>query len=240
MSVSLSVVLSAQMALQQRLETIASNLANASTAGFRAEKVSFATLLSRGPRDPIAFAGRGETHMSLEAGEVQHTGNPLDLALRGDAWFGIETPGGPAYTRDGRLQVTAAGELVTLNGARLLDSNGSPIQVDPKAGPLTIGSSGLISQAGNTLARIGLFTIAPDATLTRLGNNAVRAVGEVQPVTDHVAAGVMQGYVEAANVDAVTEMTHLVAVSRAFEAANSLMEDAERRLESAIKTIPAG
>ena len=105
METSLYVALSAQMALQKRLDTIANNVANASTAGFRAEEVKFETYLSNASPDPIAFATEGKTYLSRQSGELVRTDNLLDVAVSGDAWMAIQTPAGRVYTRDGRLQL---------------------------------------------------------------------------------------------------------------------------------------
>src|SRR5581483_1973825 len=74
------------------------------------------------------------------------TDNPLDVAVQGDAWLGIQTPGGTAYTRDGRLRMTPTGELQTLTGHAVLDTGGAPILLDPTGGPPRIGRDGTITQ----------------------------------------------------------------------------------------------
>src|SRR6478735_370031 len=99
------VALSAQMALQKRLDTIANNVANSGTAGYRAEEVKFETFLSQAGSNPIAFASAGDSYISRQAGELVQTENPLDVAVRGDAWLSIQTPSGPVYTRDGRMRM---------------------------------------------------------------------------------------------------------------------------------------
>ena len=77
--------------MQKRLDTLANNIANAGTTGFRGEHVSFATELSRVPAEPVSFVTRGATYLSRRDGELVPTGNPLDVAVRGDAWLAIET-----------------------------------------------------------------------------------------------------------------------------------------------------
>ena len=91
---NLYVGVSAQVALQRRLDTIAHNVANASTAGFRAEEVRFETVLSRAGADPVAFATSGPTFLSRRSGELVRTDNLFDVAVEGDAWLAIQTPGG--------------------------------------------------------------------------------------------------------------------------------------------------
>ena len=103
MQTTFHVGLSAQLALQKRLETIANNMANASTAGFRAEEVRFETALAGAGNDPIAFAVSGPTYLSRRAGDLVRTDNQFDVAVEGNAWLAIQTPTGQAYTRDGRM-----------------------------------------------------------------------------------------------------------------------------------------
>src|SRR5256885_2360097 len=94
MQSNFSVALSGQMSLQKRLETIANNVANASTAGYRAEEVKFETLLSHTSNTPVAFASAGQSYLSRASGEIVRTDNLFDVAVQGDAWLGIQTPAG--------------------------------------------------------------------------------------------------------------------------------------------------
>ncbi len=117
MQPSLYVSLSGQMATMRRLETLAHNVANVTTAGFRAEEIKFDELLSQKTDQPTAFVSAAKTYISREQGELVQTDNKLDVAVTGDAWLAISAPGGrTAYTRDGRMTMTPEGELRTLTG----------------------------------------------------------------------------------------------------------------------------
>jgi len=170
---NLYVGVSAQVTLQKRLDTIAHNVANANTAGFRAEEVRFETALSRAGADPIAFAVSGPTYLSRRSGDIVRTDNQFDVAVDGNAWLAIQTPTGQAYTRDGRMRMTAVGEMQTLNGYPVLDTGGAPVVLDPNAGPPRIARDGAIFQANRQIGAIGLFTIEEAANLTRFENSAV-------------------------------------------------------------------
>jgi flagellar basal-body rod protein FlgF len=102
--------LSAQVALDKRLTTIARNVANMNTVGYRADHVSFESLVSRRTDRPVAFTSTGNTFISREVGALIKTDNPLDVAVQGDAWLAIQTPAGTAYTRDGRMRMTENGD----------------------------------------------------------------------------------------------------------------------------------
>src|SRR4051812_38276651 len=163
MQSALYVSLSAQVALERRLETIANNMANMKTAAFRADAVKFDTALSRAASQSVAFATSGQNFISRKPGAATHTGNGLDVAVVGNAWIGFAGPSGTVYTRDGRMQISSNGELQTVNGFPVLDAGGTPIITDPGAGPLTITRNGTITQGTNQVGVLGLFDIPADA-----------------------------------------------------------------------------
>jgi len=237
MQSGLYVSLSGQIALQRRLETIADNVANANTTGFRTEQVRFETMLSQASLDPVSFVSQGETHLSRRSGELVRTDNPLDVAVEGDAWLAIGTPAGQVYTRDGRMRMTEDGELRTLNGHAILDVGGAPVMLDPNAGTPTIARDGTITQGGRQAGVIGLFQIDERARLTRYENSSVIPDQAATPLLDFTQAGVSQGYVERANVNPVHEMSLLIMVSRAFEAITNSLNDADSTLKDAVKTL---
>jgi flagellar basal-body rod protein FlgF len=237
MQSNLYVALSAQLSLQRRLDTIANNVANSSTAGFRAEEVKFETLLSDTPADPVAYSSTGTSYLSRRAGEMVRTDNLFDVAIEGDAWLAIQTPSGQVYTRDGRMRMAATGELQTLNGHSVLDIGGAPILLDPNAGPPRIARDGMITQNNNQVGALGLFSIDENATLTRFENSGVIPDRPVTPALDFTRSGVAQGYIERANVNPVMEISRLIAVSRAFEAVTAAINDSESTLQEAITTL---
>jgi flagellar basal-body rod protein FlgF len=237
MTSSVYVALSAQMALQRRMETVANNVANLNTAGFRAEEVRFETVLSKmGPRE-VSYADSGDSYISRRSGSVAPTGNPLDVAVTGDAWFGVETPDGVAYTRDGRMQMTEAGDLVSVDGKPILDAGGAPIALDPRGGPVHIGADGSIVQGTIQVAALGLFTLPDTTRLERYGATAVTSSEPGQPVEDLAAQGVRQGFLEGANVDPIMEMTKLITISRTFDSAAAAIREGEDALTQAVRTL---
>ena len=105
----LYVALSAEVALQRRLETIADNIANMNTVGYRATGISFEAEIARAGDTSLNYVSPGSDYLSRRVGGLVKTDNPLDFAVQGDGWFGIQTPSGPAYTRDGRARVDESG-----------------------------------------------------------------------------------------------------------------------------------
>jgi len=234
------VAVSGQISLARRLETIAHNMANVNTPGFRAEAVKFAALASPEAEtngSASTFVTAGKNYISLERGAIIETGNPLDVAIKGDAYLALQIPAGTAYSRDGRLQMTPEGGLVSTLGYPVLDSGGAPLQLDVQNGMPTIASDGSVTQKGALVGALGLFQFQPDSGLRYGPNSSLIPDREPMPVVDDPEFGVMQGYIESANVNGVIEMTRLIDVSRAFERVEALLRGQEDISRKSIETL---
>lgn len=229
--------LAAQMSLQRRLDTIANNVANVGTAGFRAEQVRFTVQHSGLSIPALDFAGAGEKYLDRRAGEFVSTGNPLDVAVEGEAWLAISTQQGVAYSRDGRLQMGPSGELMTLTGHSILDSGGAEIRLDPAGGAPSIARDGTISQKGRSIGTLGLFAIDAAARLSAGPNASVMPSIPAQPVVDDPMVGVKQGFMERSNVNPVLEMSRLILDQRMFEAVSSVLSETEQLRSDAIRSL---
>lgn len=237
MQPSLYVSLSGQIALQKRLDTIANNVANTGTAGYRGEEVRFETVLSEASRDPTAYSSTGETFLSRRNGGMVATGNRLDVAVKGDGFLAIATPAGQVYTRDGRMKMSEQGELQTLNGHAVLDAGGAPLQLDPNGGDVSIAPDGTVTQNGRQLGALGLFTISKDARLSRYDNSGVIPDVPAEPALDFSRNGVAQGFIEQSNVNPVAEMTKMIMVTRTFEAVSNAISQIDERQRDSIRTL---
>lgn len=237
MQSALYVGLSAQVALEKRLQTIANNVANVNTTAFRTDVVKFETVLSRAGTSPVAFSSPGDNIISREAGNLTETGNPLDVAVAGQGWLAFAGPSGTVYTRDGRLQIAPNGDLQTLTGFPVVDSGGAQVTLDPNGGPISIARSGAITQDGNEVGTLGLFNIPADANLDRYGNSGVVPDRPATAVVDFTRDGFRQSYVEGSGANPMLELTRLMSASRAFDGTNSLVEGTESALQNAIRTL---
>ena len=233
----LYVALSAEVALDRRLETIADNIANMNTVGYRATGVSFETEVIRAGDATMNYVSPGADYLSRRLGGLVKTDNALDFAIQGDGWFGIQTPSGTAYTRDGRARIDESGTLRTLNGNPILDAGGAPILVGAGDGPLVVSADGMISQNGRQVGAIGLFAIDPNASLRRTQNSGVVPDKPPTPILDFTRDGVVQGAVEGSNVDPVREMSRLIEVTRAFDSITAEAAQSEGSVQDAIKTL---
>lgn len=240
MQSGLYVALSSQIALERRLTTIADNMANVNTVGFRSTEVKFDEMMAKTRNElnaKVAFVSQGNDYLSTRAGAMSQTGSSLDFAIKGDAWFSIDSPEGPILTRDGRFTIRDDGALVSTRGYPVLDAGGAPIQLQRDGGPITVGLDGSIRQGEQTVASLGIFEADVSQGYLRHENSGISTVAEPQPIVNRPDIGVVQGYLEQSNVNGISEMTQLIQVNRAFESISSLMRDTESTFSEAIKTL---
>ncbi len=236
---NLYVAMSGQVALEKRLETVASNISNVNTAGYRAQGVAFSSVLSKVQERPSAFVTTGADYVSRAKGAATRTDNPLDIAVQGEGFFAVRTPGGVAYTRDGRLQMGASGELQSVNGYPVLDAGQATILIDPNDGTPSISADGMISQKGKQVGAVGLFAIPADAKLQRYDNSAVIPDQPATAVLDFSRNGVMQGFAEGSNVNPVLEITRMIEIQRTFDSLAGITQASEQSQQDAVKTLGA-
>ena len=213
-------VYSGLLARTQALDAAASNLANANTNGFRAQREFF--------RDALAGEGVGDSQINgavnrygvlggnqldLGQGAVVKTGSPTDVAIHGPGFFAVRTPGGERYTRDGSFQRTKDGTLTDGAGNGVLDAAHKSIRVP--GGKLAIGTDGAVSVDGAVVAQIGVFT-APASELVAEGTNRYR-VGDPSRVAAAKSYSVEQGELEGSNQDVISGSLQLVLVQRQAE-----------------------
>lgn len=224
-------------AQQLALDVIAGNLANANSTAFKSDRLSFREALDREVHAPGEAATRtvgrlgggavveGRTMLGTQ-GALIPTGNALDVAIEGEGYFSVRTPAGVRYTRAGSFQVDATGMLTTRDGHPVLGSNG-PIQV-PRGATPTIDPTGLVQAGGATLDRLAVVT----GDLTKAGNGLY--VGAAKPLAN---PRLEPGYLEASNVNAVTEMVHMIATLRVFEANQRVVQAQDETLQKAVNDL---
>lgn len=233
MDSALYVATAAQKSLLRQLDVVANNVANANSVGFRAEKVDFASIVSTGTADNTHFPTINGVRFSTESGTQVATGNPLDLAITGEGFFAVETPSGAAYTRDGRLTLTPFGELTSVEGYPILDAGGAPIVLDANAGNPLIHGDGRIEQGGRLVGNIGVFALTEENVASRLHNTAFLAKVPPEPVALGGNISISQGNLENSNVSPMQELANLISLTRAFESAAKIVEQADATMKEA-------
>jgi flagellar basal-body rod protein FlgF len=203
----------------QSLDMLANNLANSTTAGYKLDREFYSVF---GEEDNAVMGG-GTKLPSIDKhwtdftqGNLEPTGNPLDLALSGKGFFTANGPSGPLYTRNGSFRVSPQGVLTTADGYALRSQVvGALIKVKPGAS-IEISTDGTVSQEGQPIARLAITDFADPAALTKSGNSYFRAAANAVPVAPK-GTTVEQGRLESSNVVAAESAVRLVGVMRHFE-----------------------
>jgi flagellar basal-body rod protein FlgF len=226
--------LNRQIGLGREMTTIANNVANLGTTGFRREGLVFAEFVqAAAPGDSVSMADLRGRFASDRPGELTMTGGRLDIAIAGEGFFSIQSGDETLLTRAGAFQRSGEGLLVTPDGAPVLDDGGGTIFVPPESASLEVARDGTISVDGDPIARIGVVT-APAETLSRTAGTAFRAANGTTPVE---APHLLQGALEGSNVDPVLEIARMISVTRAYESAQGLIEDDDERVRGTINRL---
>jgi len=235
--------LSGAVAQNQRLDTIANNIANVNTTGFKKDRQVFKEYLTASeklpdviqvPKVPASIesfydmqsADRGYvdssgTYTDHSQGSIRATGNPMDLSIEGQGFFEVLTPRGVRWTRNGGFKISPQGQLVTRQGYPVLrEGQGAPeTRVIPVSSRnLTVSYSGNIYQGDEGLGKLSMATIADPDALRKEGEGlfSVKANYGLEMVPSPNAQ-VHQGFLETSNVNIVEEMTKMIEASRTFE-----------------------
>lgn len=232
------VALSGQIALRNKLDVIANNVANMNTTGFKADKSIFAEHVSRTSGEPdakgVSFVVDKNTWTDFSAGTLRQTGSDLNAAIVGDGFFAAETPAGITYTRDGRFALNPDGGLVNLEGHPILDMDGAPIQFPANVERISIGNDGIITGDGAAIARLGVFSTQEPQNMAKLGASSFLSDGELEP---QEGTRLVQGMLEDSNVSGILEMTNLINVTRAYGNSDKLASNANDLRKDAISRI---
>lgn len=226
--------------LLQKQAAVANNLANINTTGFREQlAIQRAVPLQGGGLFPTRVSTVEVTAgTSYKEGPLAETGNPLDVAIRGQGWFAVQTPGGEAYTRAGDFSVNADNMLVTKQGYPVLSAEGGPVEL-PDQGIVTFTTDGQISALGagdnpQDIQNVGqLKLVNPEQGALQRGDDGWfrLAEDEIAPVDPLVT--IAPGFVEKSNVNAAEAMVAMINNSRHFEMQMKVITDASSREEKA-------
>ena len=224
------VALSLARAMQRDLDVTANNIANANTAGFKAERIQFSSYLFPDDGQEVGggtnFVVDKGSFLDQTQGALTRTDNPLDIAMKGDAYFSYRTTDGQtAFGRDGQLALDREGYLITLSGNRILDEGGGDITVPPGAGKIMISPDGTVaSDETGVLGRIGMFDVPDIQSYLRLGNSMlVPPAGRESLARPAQGSEILQGSIELSNVSSVMEVTRLMTIQKAYDQAVKLM-----------------
>ena len=242
---------SGMSAQQANLDTVANNLANSATAGFRSRKMQFEDMIYQNLIVPGAAAtaqtvsaglqiGLGTkavaTEVIMTQGDFNQTGNTLDIAVQGSGFFQVTQPdGSTAYTRAGSFHLNNQGTMVTVDGNPMIPA----ITIPSNATAVTISNYGVVSAtlpgqtAGTQLGTIQLATFANPGGLNSVGANLFLPTGSSgNAITDSPGGSsgmgtIQQGYLENSNVDVVQEFVNMIVAQRAYESNSKVVHVAD-------------
>ena len=225
-----------QHGLMAEMRTIANNIANASTTGFKAEGVIFSEHVKRldNGHPSLSMATASVRNTTMSQGGLAQTGGPFDLAIEGDGFFLIETPQGQRLTRAGAFTSSGNGDLVTMDGHPVLDAGGAPVFVPQGAGQIGIAPDGTISAAGQPIGQIGLVDVPDQTRLVRHGGTMFEALDGFEPSQ---TGRMMQGFLEQSNVNPIAQIGRMIEVQRAYELGQSFLEKDDERIRAVIKSL---
>lgn len=235
MDISTYIALSGEAARDQQMAVLANNIANMSTPGFKAERMMFAEYLANAPGgQQVSYVTQAGNNHDMSQGPLNHTGNPLDIALSGEGWLAITTPTGTSYTRSGHFQLDPQGELVTANGYPLQGDGGAPIVVPSGSGDVTINPDGTVATQQGIIGHIPIVTFANPQAMTAEANNLYNSSEVPQPIT---TTPVEQGTIEDSNLQPILAMTQLMNASREMTSEKNFGDAENTRLTTAIQRL---
>jgi len=217
MSSGIYVASAGAIAQSNALDATANNIANASTAGFHGDAVTFKQVMTQARSPDVGLVDAGTARIDSQPGALNPTGNPLDLALEGDGYFSVQSEQGTRYTRAGNFELDPTGKLVTSEGLQVNGEHGAPITIPPGASNVQVASDGTVSADGTTVGKLELVKLK-SSQLQRQGGSLFAATGTPEPGAPPT---VRSGMLESSNVNVVRGVVDLVKVSRTYE---SLMQ----------------
>ncbi len=254
MNLSLYSAATGMEAQQLNLNTISNNLANVNTPGFKRSKIEFQDLLYQKSRASGADSGGGNlvptgiemgngsrvaaTSKVFTQGQLSNTGANLDLAVQGDGFFEVQRPDGTTgYTRDGSFKLNAQGQVVTVDGLPIL-SGFQPIPAGTSSVTISEDGQATIQSASGTQSfSLSIARFANPSGLRSLGGNlfeetAASGTPELGKPGEQGFGRVIQGYIEASNVNIVEEMVNLIVAQRAYEINSKSIQTSDEMLQN--------
>ena len=239
---ALLIGLSRQVALGRELDVIANNMANVTTNGFKARSSRFREYLMPvasaetfpRPDRRLSYVIDAGTPLDTRSGPIEHTGNPLDIAIKGDAFLAVQTPAGERYTRNGALEINPQGQLVTSDGHPVLGENG-PITFTPQESGFEIAPDGTVTSNQGQRGKLRLVRFENPQALHNEGSNVFSAPNQGQPAGN--TSRVESRALERSNVKPVVEMSRMIEVNRNYTSVAGMVQRIDELRRTAISRL---
>ena len=234
------VALSRQTTLRRNIDIVANNIANMNTTGYKGERMMFVEHLvkSRGGErilgEKISYVRDIATMRDMSSGALEHTGNPLDIALEGDGYFVIQTDTGNSYTRNGRFKLDDTGQLVNSSGGSVLADGGQPIFFAPSDTNITIARDGTISTQNGDIGKLTVVNFENEQELRPVAGGLYDTTEPAIPIENPAVA---QGMLESSNIKPVIEMARMIEVHRAYDTVKGFVEREDDRMRKMIRDL---
>lgn len=223
-------------AQQQRIDSVANDLANVNTNGYKHTRVAFRDLLYVNDASGNVHSGAGAAATTIGRGFTQgamrETGNPLDVAIEGEGFLRVRRADGTdALTRDGSLRIDPRGRLTTQRGELVQPAITVPAGTDESA--VSIGADGTVNANNRPVGRIQLVNVRSPESLDVIGENLYRTTAASGAATTAAGARLTQGSIEASNVDVGDSMTEMIDAQRSFQLASRAVQMQDQMLQIA-------
>lgn len=258
--------LSGAIAQSQKMDTIANNIANVNTPGFKRDQLTFQEYLTAAEKDPNVMnvpkvpasiesfydmQGADKSYVDLRGtftdfsqGSLRHTGNNFDVAIDGKGFFEVMTPAGLRLSRAGNFTMDGNGRLVTKDGFPVMKAAGAG--ADPASRTITISQSsninisdnGEIQQGTDTIGKLSVVNVLDPDSLEKMGNSLYTFKANKNPELVAVNnPSVRQGFLETSNVNIVQEMTDMITTNRVFESTQKAISTYDQMAEKLVNVV---
>ncbi len=236
------IALSRQMALWKQMDIVSNNMANMNTAGYKQDGVLFTLYINETPDAegigamPQFFTQDFANYHNFMEGDFKYTGNTLDVAIKGDGFFCVETADGEKYTRKGQFTLDQDGAIVTSEGDYVLSENNTPLFIAPGETEITISESGDVITENGVVGKLKVAKFADNQKLKKLSGVLFENVKDNAVTYGSGNVRIAQGMVENSNVNAIAEMTNLVKIQRSYDYVQQMIDEEHNRLSNTIST----
>jgi flagellar basal-body rod protein FlgF len=259
MSKGIFTAVSGAIAQSARLDTVANNLANVNTTGFKRDEQLFREYLTSYNKEPgtieaprvaatidsfYALNGGDKSYVDLDGsfsdfsqGAIRQTGNKLDFSIEGDAFFEVATPDGLRFTKAGNFSVDGDGRLITKQGYPVQRQGGGEFRFT--SADVSIAANGEVFDRGQSLGQLALTTVGNKDALAKQGSNLFSLRDGLDPqMGQSIDAKVHQGALEASNVNVIREMTDMISATRTFESTQKAIQAYDQMAAKVVNEVP--
>ncbi len=236
------IALSRQMALWKQMDVVSGNMANMNTAGYKGGEAIFTTYLAETKNgsdrmigNPLSFTQDFGVYKNFVEGMINTTGNSLDAAIKGDAFFAVETPNGEMYTRKGQFTLNENGAITTAEGNFLLSENGTPFFIAPGETEIHITESGEVLTENGSLGRIKIASFEDNQKLQKVADTLFANTDGNAMELNNGNYRVIHKAIEKSNVDPISEMTKMIKIQRSYEYVQQMIDEEHERLSNTIE-----